>query len=102
MTQIHTPKGLDAYRYIIFNDGEKARVTSNIPGQKVTLQGIFKKNRLTYLARAVYFWFSNQRFRIERHFPKTRLFLSKTETDLGRGHICRICPLEKHSGYDWC
>lgn len=77
VTQVNTPRGLEAYRYIIFNDGEKARVTSNIPGQKVTLQSIFKKNRLTYLARAVYFGSVTNASALNATFPKPDYFYQK-------------------------
>nr|WP_295932102.1 TonB-dependent receptor [uncultured Dyadobacter sp.] len=77
VTQVNTPKGLDAYRYIIFNDGEKARVTSNIPGQKITLQGIFKKNRLTYLVRAVHFGSVTNASALNATFPKPDYFYQK-------------------------
>ncbi len=77
VTKVNTPKGLEAYRYIIFNDGEKARVTSQIPGQKITLQGIFKTNRLTYLARAVYFGSVTNASALNATFPKPDYFYQK-------------------------
>jgi iron complex outermembrane receptor protein len=34
LTKVNTPPGLEAYRYIIFDESEKARVTSNIPSKR--------------------------------------------------------------------
>jgi iron complex outermembrane receptor protein len=77
VTKVNTPAGLEAYRYIIFNDGEKARVTSNIPGQKITLQGIYKQGRFTYLARAIYFGSVTNASALNATFPKPDYFYQK-------------------------
>ena len=55
VTKINTPKGLEAYKNVILSPGERARVTTNIPAQKVNLQGIYSLDKFTFLARTVYF-----------------------------------------------
>jgi iron complex outermembrane receptor protein len=55
VTKVNTPKGLEAYKNVILSPGERARVTTNIPGQKINLQGIYSLNKFTFLARTVYF-----------------------------------------------
>ncbi|MCF0055300.1 TonB-dependent receptor [Dyadobacter sp. CY356] len=77
VTYVNTPKGLEAYRYIIFNDGEKARVTSNIPGKKINLQGTFKTGKLTYMARAIYFGSVTNASALNATFPKPDYFFQK-------------------------
>ncbi|WP_421826810.1 TonB-dependent receptor [Larkinella sp.] len=72
--QVNTPKGLEAYQYIIFNDGEKARVTTNIPGQKITAQAIFREGRFTYLLRTVYFGSVTTASAQNANFPKPDYF----------------------------
>lgn len=74
VTSVNTPKGLEAYQYIIFNDGEKARVTTNIPAQKITLQGIYSEGRFTYLARAVYFGSVTTASALNATFPRPDYF----------------------------
>lgn len=55
LTKVNTPKGLEAYRYIIFDESEEARVTSNIPAVKLTFQGLYNNKRFNALLRTVYF-----------------------------------------------
>lgn len=55
VTKVNTPKGLEAYKNVILSPGERARVTTNIPGQKINLQGIYSIDKFTFLARTVYF-----------------------------------------------
>ncbi|WP_183559779.1 TonB-dependent receptor [Mucilaginibacter sp. SP1R1] len=55
VTQVNTPKGLEAYKNVILSPGERARVTTNIPAQKINLQGIYSVDKFTFLARTVYF-----------------------------------------------
>ncbi|MBN9382727.1 MAG: TonB-dependent receptor [Chitinophagaceae bacterium] len=53
---VNRPKGLDtAYNVVIFSPAERARVTTNIPATKITLQGIYNIGRFNFLARTVYF-----------------------------------------------
>jgi iron complex outermembrane receptor protein len=77
VTKVNTPKGLEAYRYIIFNDGEKARVTSNIPGTKINLQGTYKVGKLTYMARAIYFGSVTNASALNATFPQPDYFYQK-------------------------
>jgi len=56
VTGVNTPKGLDtSYKVVIFSPSERARVTTNIPATKITLQGIYNVNRFNFLLRSVYF-----------------------------------------------
>lgn len=55
ITQVNTPRGLSAYKNVILSPSERARVTSNIPAQKVNLQGIYEAGKFSFLARTVYF-----------------------------------------------
>jgi iron complex outermembrane receptor protein len=55
VTKVNTPKGLEKYKNVILSPGERARVTTNIPAQKVNLQGIYSVDKFTFLARTVYF-----------------------------------------------
>ena len=77
VTKVNTPKGLEAYRYIIFNDGEKARVTSNIPGKKINLQATYKVGKLTYMARAIYFGSVTNASSLNANFPQPDYFYQK-------------------------
>lgn len=77
VTKVNTPKGLEAYRYIIFNDGEKARVTSHIPGTKINLQGTYKVGKLTYMARAIYFGSVTNASALNATFPQPDYFYQK-------------------------
>ncbi|PQA54454.1 TonB-dependent receptor [Siphonobacter curvatus] len=90
VTKVNTPKGLEAYRYIIFNEGEKARVTSNIPSQKVTIQAFFHQGRFNYLLRTVYFGSVTTAAAQNATFPKPDYFFQKLNpiwvTDLSFGY----------------
>jgi len=55
VTKVNTPKGLDAYKNVILSASERARVTTNIPAQKINFQGIYSTGKYTFLARTVYF-----------------------------------------------
>ncbi|MCF2517774.1 TonB-dependent receptor [Dyadobacter sp. CY351] len=77
VVSVNTPKGLEAYRYIIFNDGEKARVTSHIPGTKVNLQGSYKVGKLTYMVRGIYFGSVTTASALNATFPKPDYFFQK-------------------------
>ncbi len=77
VTSVNTPKGLEAYRYIIFNEGEKARVTSNIPGQKITLQAFYRQGRFHYLLRTVYFGSVTTAAALNATFPQPDYFFQK-------------------------
>jgi iron complex outermembrane receptor protein len=55
VTKVNTPKGLEAYKNVILSPGERARVTTNIPAQKINLQGIYSLDKFTFLLRTVYF-----------------------------------------------
>ncbi|REA61537.1 TonB-dependent receptor [Dyadobacter luteus] len=77
VTSVNTPAGLEAYRYIIFNDGEKARVTSHIPGQKINVQGTYKLGKLTYMARAIYFGSVTTASALNANFPQPDYFYQK-------------------------
>jgi len=55
VTKVNTPKGLEAYKNVILSPGERARVTTNIPAQKINLQGIYSADKFTFLLRTVYF-----------------------------------------------
>jgi len=55
VTKVNTPPGLEAYKNVILSPSERARVTTNIPAQKVNLQGIYNVDKFTFLARTVYF-----------------------------------------------
>jgi iron complex outermembrane receptor protein len=70
LTKVNTPKGLEAYRYIIFDESEKARVTSNIPAQKVTLQGTYNYKKFNALLRAVYFGKVTSVSQLNAKFPQ--------------------------------
>lgn len=77
VTSVNTPKGLEAYRYIIFNEGEKAWVTSNIPGQKITLQAFYRQGRFHYLLRTVYFGSVTTAAALNATFPQPDYFFQK-------------------------
>ena len=70
LTKVNTPKGLEAYRYIIFDESEKARVTNNIPSKKITLQGTYNLDKFNFLVRAVYFGSVTSVSQLNANFPK--------------------------------
>ncbi|MES2107762.1 MAG: TonB-dependent receptor [Bacteroidota bacterium] len=55
VTKVNTPKGLDAYKNVVLSASERARVTTNIPAQKINFQAIYNTGKYTFLARTVYF-----------------------------------------------
>jgi len=70
LTKVNTPPGLEAYRYIIFDESEKARVTNNIPSKKITLQGTYGIDRFNFLLRTVYFGSVVSVTQLNANFPK--------------------------------
>ncbi|WP_442590952.1 TonB-dependent receptor [Pedobacter sp. AW31-3R] len=70
LTKVNTPKGLEAYRYIIFDESEEVRVTSAIPATKITLQGTYNFKKLSLLARGVYFGSVTAVSQLNASFPK--------------------------------
>ncbi|UCJ10359.1 TonB-dependent receptor [Chitinophaga pendula] len=90
VTHVNTPKGLEAYRYIIFNDGEKARVTTHIPGQKITLQGVYRHGKFNALLRTVYFGAVTTATALNANFPRPDYFLQRLRpiwvTDVAVGY----------------
>lgn len=74
LTKVNTPKGLEAYRYIIFDESEQARVTSSIPAQKITLQGIYTYKKFNALLRTVYFGKVTGVSQLNANFPKPDYF----------------------------
>lgn len=70
VTAVNTPKGLELYRNIIFSEAEKARVTTNIPQQKITLQAILSSKKVSVLARTVYFGSVTTATAQNANFPK--------------------------------
>ncbi|WP_339071635.1 TonB-dependent receptor [Chitinophaga sp. 180180018-3] len=90
VTTVNTPKGLEKYRYVIFSEAEKARVTTNIPQQKITLQAILNHSRFTFLARTVYFGSVTTATAQNANFPKPDYYFQKLSpiwvTDLSAGY----------------
>ena len=90
VTRVNTPAGLEAYRYVVFSESEKARVTTNIPRQKFTLQGIFNQGKLTYLARTVYFGTVTTATALNAAFPQPDYFYQQLRpiwvTDVSVGY----------------
>ena len=74
LTKVNTPKGLEAYRYIIFDESEEARVTKAIPATKVTLQGTYNYKKLNFLIRTVYFGSVTSVSQLNANFPKPDYF----------------------------
>lgn len=95
LTQVNTPKGLEAYRYIIFDESEKARVTSNIPATKITLQGTYNIKKLNLLLRSVYFGSVTTVSQLNANFPKPDYYYQTYSpiwvTDISAGY--RITPV---------
>lgn len=94
LTKVNTPKGLEAYRYIIFDESEEARVTSSIPATKVTLQGTYNFKKLNFLLRTVYFGAVTSVSQLNATFPKPDYYYQKYSpvwiTDFSAGY--RITP----------
>lgn len=70
LTNVNTPKGLEAYKNIIFDESEKARVTSAIPSKKITLQGTYAIKKFNFLLRTVYFGSVVSTTQLNANFPK--------------------------------
>ncbi|PWV54278.1 TonB-dependent siderophore receptor [Chitinophaga sp. S165] len=90
VTGVNTPKGLEAYRYVIFSEAEKARVTTNIPQQKVTLQGVYNNRKWNFLLRTVYFGTVTTATALNAAFPRPDYFFQELKpiwvTDLSAGY----------------
>jgi len=70
LTNVNTPKGLEAYKNIIFDESEKARVTGAIPARKITAQATYAINRFNFLVRSVYFGSIVSTTQLNANFPK--------------------------------
>ncbi|GAA4307852.1 TonB-dependent receptor [Mucilaginibacter gynuensis] len=94
LTKVNTPKGLEAYRYIIFDESEKTRVTSNIPSKKITLQGTYNINKFNFLLRTVYFGSVTLATQLNATFPKPDYYYQTFSpiwvTDIAAGY--KITP----------
>ncbi|SFO34890.1 iron complex outermembrane recepter protein [Chitinophaga sp. YR627] len=90
VTGVNTPRGLEAYRYVIFSEAERARVTTNIPQQKITLQGIYNSRKWNLLLRTVYFGTVTTATALNATFPRPDYFFQKLPaiwvTDLSVGY----------------
>lgn len=90
VTHINTPKGLEEYQYVIFSEAERARVTTNIPGQKITLQGTWNTPRWSLLLRTVYFGSVTTATAQNATFPKPDYYFQELKpiwvTDLSAGY----------------
>ncbi|WP_090886277.1 TonB-dependent receptor [Pedobacter rhizosphaerae] len=95
LTKVNTPKGLEAYRYIIFDESEQARVTSSIPQTKVTLQGTYNLNKFNFLVRGVYFGSVTSVSQLNANFPKPDYYYQTYSpiwiTDISAGY--QITPV---------
>jgi iron complex outermembrane receptor protein len=87
---VNTPKGLEAYRYVIFSEAERARVTTNIPQQKITLQGVYNSRKWNLLLRSVYFGTVTTATALNATFPRPDYFFQKLPaiwvTDISVGY----------------
>jgi iron complex outermembrane receptor protein len=94
LTKVNTPKGLEAYRYIIFDESEENRVTAAIPATKVTLQGTYNFRKLNFLLRSVYFGKVTTVSQLNANFPKPDYYRQTYSpiwvTDVSAGY--RITP----------
>jgi iron complex outermembrane receptor protein len=94
LTKVNTPKGLEAYRYIIFDESEKARVTSSIPATKITLQGTYNYKKINLLLRTVYFGKVTAVSQLNANFPQPDYYYQDFSpvwiTDFSAGY--RITP----------
>lgn len=90
VTSVNTPKGLEQYRYVIFSESEKARVTTNIPQQKITLQAILNTPRFTFLARTIYFGSVTTASALNATFPRPDYYFQELKpiwvTDFSVGY----------------
>jgi iron complex outermembrane receptor protein len=94
LTRVNTPKGLEDYRYIIFDESEKARVTSNIPSKKITLQGTYNYKKFNALLRTVYFGKVTGVSQLNAKFPQPDYYYQEFSpiwiTDISAGY--KISP----------
>lgn len=90
VTSVNTPKGLEQYKYVIFSESEKARVTTNIPQQKITLQAILNTPRFTFLARTIYFGSVTTASALNANFPRPDYYFQELKpiwvTDFSVGY----------------
>ncbi|SHM59162.1 iron complex outermembrane recepter protein [Chitinophaga jiangningensis] len=90
VTKVNTPAGLEAYRYVIFSQAEQARVTTNIPQQKITLQANYAIHRFNVLLRTVYFGSVTTASALNATFPRPDYFLQELKpvwvTDVAVGY----------------
>lgn len=90
VTSVNTPKGLEQYKYVIFSESEKARVTTNIPQQKITLQAILGTPRFTFLARTIYFGAVTTASALNANFPRPDYYFQELKpiwvTDFSVGY----------------
>jgi iron complex outermembrane receptor protein len=95
LTKVNTPKGLEAYRYIIFDESEEVRVTRSIPKTKVTLQGTYNINKFSFLLRSVYFGSVSAVSQLNANFPKPDYYYQTYSpiwiTDISAGY--KITPV---------
>lgn len=88
--EVNTPKGLEAYKYVIFSEAERARVTTNIPQQKITLQGIYNVSKFNFLLRTVYFGSVTTATGLNANFPRPDYYFQQLSpvwvTDVSAGY----------------
>ncbi|RBL91068.1 TonB-dependent receptor plug domain-containing protein [Chitinophaga flava] len=91
VTGINTPKGLEQYKYVIFSEAERARVTTNIPSQKITLQGAWSTPVWSLLLRTVYFGPVTTATAQNANFPKPDYYFQELKpilvTDFSAGYF---------------
>jgi iron complex outermembrane receptor protein len=94
LTKVNTPKGLEAYKNIIFDESEKARVTSNIPSKKINLQATYNYQKWNFLVRTVYFGTVTLATQLNANFPKPDYYYQTFSpiwvTDISAGY--KITP----------
>ena len=90
VTSVNTPKGLEQYKYVIFSEAEKARVTTNIPPTKITLQAILNTPRFTFLLRTLYFGSVTTATAQNANFPRPDYYFQELKpiwvTDVSVGY----------------
>ena len=88
--EVNTPRGLEAYKYVIFSEAERARVTTNIPQQKITLQGIYNVSKFSFLLRTVYFGAVTTATGLNANFPRPDYYFQRLSpvwvTDVSAGY----------------
>lgn len=90
VTSVNTPKGLEQYRYVIFSESERARVTTNIPQHKITLQAVYSSKKWNALLRTVYFGSVTTATAQNANFPRPDYFFQELKpiwvTDVSLGY----------------